>query len=354
MVAPFHSDADSEHPVYHDTSDCPYGREIKSNGNDKPGTDGGRLCDWCAKRGLGRMKLEKALLDELMVQPGESAGLVRRSTESTTIEWKGSDKNRYKKVAQEDLASFVDELSEAQRLFWANDTHALLDRPPGHGRRRQGRDHPARDVGRQPAGLQGRGLQAAVGRGARPRLPVALQQVLPERGMIGIFTGPTTRRSWSSGSTPNCSAGATAVSGDGPPEQVWSDRYEDINAFERHLAPQRDADRQALPARLEGGAEAAVPRAARRPGQELEVLAHDLAERRHWDEYPTAYEEVLSATSSPWAPWYVVPADHKYALRALVGGIVVNAIDQMDLQPPQIKVDDLEALFQAKIELLAE
>jgi len=48
-VGPFHSDADSEHPVYHDRSDCPYGREIKSNGSDTPGTDDRRLCDWCAK-----------------------------------------------------------------------------------------------------------------------------------------------------------------------------------------------------------------------------------------------------------------------------------------------------------------
>jgi H+-transporting ATPase len=48
-VAPFHSDADSGDPVYHDRSDCPYGREIKNNGNDKPGTDDGRLCDWCAR-----------------------------------------------------------------------------------------------------------------------------------------------------------------------------------------------------------------------------------------------------------------------------------------------------------------
>jgi H+-transporting ATPase len=49
-VDPFHSDTDSEHPVYHDRSDCPYGREITSNGNDTAGTDGRRLCDWCARR----------------------------------------------------------------------------------------------------------------------------------------------------------------------------------------------------------------------------------------------------------------------------------------------------------------
>jgi hypothetical protein len=62
----------------------------------------------------------------------------------------------------------------------------------------------------------------------------------------------------------------------------------------------------------------------------------------------------LSATSTPWAPWYVVPADHKYALRALVGGIVVNVIDEMALQPPQVDSEDLAALARAKVELLAE
>ncbi len=72
------------------------------------------------------MKLEKALLDELMVRPGESADLEGRITDSTTIEWKGSDKKSHKKVAEEDLASFVDELSDAQRLLWANASHALL------------------------------------------------------------------------------------------------------------------------------------------------------------------------------------------------------------------------------------
>jgi hypothetical protein len=49
-----------------------------------------------------------------------------------------------------------------------------------------------------------------------------------------------------------------------------------------------------------------------------------------------------------------VPADHKYALRALVGGIVVSAIDEMDLQPPKLGPDELNALSQAKVELLAE
>ena len=62
----------------------------------------------CQAEDLGRVKLEKALLDELVVRPGGPADLDSRSTESTTIEWKGSDKKRYKKVAQDDLSSFVE------------------------------------------------------------------------------------------------------------------------------------------------------------------------------------------------------------------------------------------------------
>jgi polyphosphate kinase 2 (PPK2 family) len=78
-----------------------------------------------------------------------------------------------------------------------------------------------------------------------------------------------------------------------------------------------------------------------------------LAERRHWDDYMAAYEQALTATSTPWAPWYVVPADHKYTLRALVGGIVVHTIDEMDLPSPKVAPDGLEALAQAKAQLLA-
>jgi polyphosphate kinase 2 (PPK2 family) len=90
------------------------------------------------------------------------------------------------------------------------------------------------------------------------------------------------------------------------------------------------------------------------PAKNWKFSVADLAERKHWDEYQSAYEEALSATSTSWAPWYVVPADHKYALRALVGGIVVDAIDQMGLKSPEVPADSLAALSRAKDELLAE
>jgi len=72
------------------------------------------------------MKLARTVLDELVVRPGAAPGLGHRSTESTTADWNGSSEQKDKKVADADLRAFVDELAEAPRLLWANDTHALL------------------------------------------------------------------------------------------------------------------------------------------------------------------------------------------------------------------------------------
>jgi polyphosphate kinase 2 (PPK2 family) len=135
---------------------------------------------------------------------------------------------------------------------------------------------------------------------------------------------------------------------------VWRDRYQDINAFEHHLHRNgtriikiflhlsRDEQKRRFLERLEN------------PDKNWKFSPNDLAERTYWDEYQAAYEETLSATSTPWAPWYVVPADHKYALRALVGGIIVNTIDGMDLQSPHVSSADRAALDRARDELLAE
>jgi polyphosphate kinase 2 (PPK2 family) len=140
----------------------------------------------------------------------------------------------------------------------------------------------------------------------------------------------------------------------GPDEKFWKDRYSDINAFEHHLHRNKtrivkvflhvskEEQKKRFLSRLED------------PAKNWKFSVADLAERQHWDEYQVAYEEALSATSTLWAPWYVVPADHKYALRALVGGIVVDAIDQMGLEPPRVPADGLAALAEAKDELLAE
>ena len=300
------------------------------------------------------MKLKQALLDELMVRPRGPADLDRRSTEATTIEWKGSDKKNDKKVAEEDLASFVEELSVAQRLLWASDTHALLIVLQAMDA--AGKDGTIRHVmsGVNPQGCKVEAFKQPTGEELAHDFLWRASKVLPRRGMIGIFNRSYYEEVLVVRVHPELLARGSAVSADGAPEHVWSERYEDINAFEHHLRRNgtrivkiflhvsRDEQKRRFLERLDD------------PAKNWKFSVDDLAERKHWQAYMTAYEEVLSATSTPWAPWYVVPADHKYALRALVGGIVVNAIDQMDLQPPKLGPDELNALSQAKVDLLAE
>jgi PPK2 family polyphosphate:nucleotide phosphotransferase len=300
------------------------------------------------------MRLQAALLDELMVRPGESAGLDRRSTESTTSEWKGSDRKGYKKVAEEDLASFVDELGDAQRLLWADGTHALLIVLQAMDA--AGKDGTIRHVmtGINPQGCKVEAFREPSRRELDHDFLWRAAIALPERGMIGIFNRSYYEEVLVARVHPELLGRGKPVPVDGPPAEVWRDRYEDINSFERHLS--RNGTR-IVKLFLHVSKEEQKRRFLERldePDKNWKFSAADLAERKHWDGYRTAYEDALTATSTTWAPWYVVPADHKYALRALVGGIIVDAIDALDLRPPVLERPEREALVRARGELLAE
>ncbi|MCM3880268.1 MAG: polyphosphate kinase 2 family protein [Vicinamibacterales bacterium] len=119
------------------------------------------------------------------------------------------------------------------------------------------------------------------------------------------------------------------------PEAVWKKRYEQINAFERTLADSgtlilkfflhidKDEQRKRLDARLED------------PTKRWKFNEGDLKERRLWKDYRRAYEDVLSKTSTAWAPWHIVPANHKWYRNYLVGAILVNALEGLRLKYPK-------------------
>jgi PPK2 family polyphosphate:nucleotide phosphotransferase len=119
------------------------------------------------------------------------------------------------------------------------------------------------------------------------------------------------------------------------PEAVWRPRYEQINRFESilwengltilkfFLHISREEQRQRLLARLED------------PAKYWKFRAEDLSERQRWGGYTEAYQEVLARTSTPHAPWYVVPADRKSVRNVLVGQVVVEALEHMDPKYPE-------------------
>jgi PPK2 family polyphosphate:nucleotide phosphotransferase len=120
------------------------------------------------------------------------------------------------------------------------------------------------------------------------------------------------------------------------PEEVWQRRYRQINEFERLLAEEGttiakfylhiDAEEQKrrLQARLD------------EPSKRWKFNENDLRERTFWAEYMKAYEAALEKTSTEWAPWYVIPADHKWFTRLVVAEVIVDALESLDLKYPEV------------------
>ena len=90
------------------------------------------------------------------------------------------------------------------------------------------------------------------------------------------------------------------------------------------------------------------------PEKNWKFSAHDVHERGYWDDYQRAFSEMLSATSTAWAPWHVIPADHKWFARAAAAAVIIEALKDIDPRYPRLDPAALSALTQAKAELEAE
>ncbi|MFT3830313.1 MAG: polyphosphate kinase 2 family protein [Opitutaceae bacterium] len=134
-------------------------------------------------------------------------------------------------------------------------------------------------------------------------------------------------------------------------KHLWEERFDDIRAFERHLARNgtvvlkfflhvsREEQRDRFLARLETRA------------KNWKFSAADLAERERWDDYMSAYEETIRATASEAAPWYVVPADHKWFTRLVVAQALVTRLEEIDPQFPKLPPEELRRLKTARATL---
>jgi hypothetical protein len=80
----------------------------------------------------------------------------------------------------------------------------------------------------------------------------------------------------------------------------------------------------------------------------------DIAERAFWDDYQEAFEEAIEATNTKWAPWFILPADHKWVTRTLASEVIVKTIESLDLEFPKLDAQQLEALKTAGEKLKAE
>jgi PPK2 family polyphosphate:nucleotide phosphotransferase len=172
-------------------------------------------------------------------------------------------------------------------------------------------------------------------------------KALPERGRIGIFNRSYYEEVLVVRVHPQILAAEKL-----PPSlvtpRIWRHRYEDINAFERHLTRNgtvilkfflhisKEEQRRRLLERLD------------EPAKNWKFQPGDLDERDRWDEYRRAYELMLSRTSTRYAPWFIIPADHKWFARLAIAELVGNALESLGLAFPELSKEQLVALAEAR------
>jgi PPK2 family polyphosphate:nucleotide phosphotransferase len=300
------------------------------------------------------MRLPHKLVHELMVEPGSPAGLAARSTRGTRASLSGgASRTSPKELAEEELETFKEELASAQELLYASDTWAVL--LVFQALDAAGKDGTIKHVmsGVNPQGCEVFSFKRPSEEELRHDFLWRCVRALPERGRIGIFNRSYYEEVLVVRVHPEVLAGENLPSGARKGPALWQQRFEDINAMERHLARNgtkvvkfflhvsKEEQRRRFEQRLDD------------PTKQWKFSPADLAERHFFDEYLQAYEEAVTATSTECAPWFVVPADHKPTMRALVAGIVVDAIGSLGLHYPQVSEEQAQLLERAREELRA-
>jgi PPK2 family polyphosphate:nucleotide phosphotransferase len=285
------------------------------------------------------------LLAALAVAPGEPANLAGRDTG-----WAGND---LKEQAKESLAKNIERLSDAQELLWASDQYALL--VVLQAMDAAGKDSAIEHVmsGVNPQGVQVVSFKKPSSEELDHNFLWRTAKAVPERGRIGIFNRSHYEEVVALRVHPEWLDAQRLPPGERD-EAFWQARYEDINAFERHLERNgtkivkfflhvsKEVQKERFFARLD------------RPGKEWKFNAADVTERERWDDYMGAFEAAISATSTAWAPWYVIPADHKWLTQALVAGVIVETLEGLDLRWPDVSPEEHAANLEARKRLEAE
>lgn len=134
------------------------------------------------------------------------------------------------------------------------------------------------------------------------------------------------------------------------PKDIWSKRYRHINEFERLLAEEGTTILKFyLHIDLQEQAERFLAR-VEDPTKHWKFNPGDLEERKYWDDYQKAYEDVLNQTSTDWAPWFIVPANKKWYRNLVISEAIIDTLKKLDMQYPS-EVPDLETYHKRLLEM---
>jgi len=305
-----------------------------------------------ARKGIRVIRQE--LMERFRVPPGKKVRLEDHDPGwAQTKELRELGKDAVKERAQEILADHLADLAEAQERLYANDVYSVLVCLQAMDA--AGKDGTIKHVmtGVNPQGVQVFAFKAPSPEELDHNFLWRYMRALPERGRIGIFNRSYYEDVLVVRVHPELLETQKLPPGKRGPG-FWRDRFEDINAFERHLVRNgtlvlkfflnvsKKEQKKRFLERLEN------------EEKNWKFSTADLAEREHWDAYTEAFEDMLGATSTDWAPWYVVPADNKWVTRAVVADILTRSIRDLGLDAPQVSKAKKRELAAARTKLLAE
>ena len=289
----------------------------------------------------------RRIIDPMHVEPGSRVRLSR--------DFDPGDTGKYVKKAEAKtaLAEGVTMLSELQAKLAAQDTYGLL--VIFQAMDAAGKDGTIRHVmsGVNPQGVRVHSFKQPSNEELDHDYLWRAAQRLPARGEIGIFN-----RSYYEEVLVVRVHDAILDGQKLPPSarkgDVWKRRYREINDWEHYLVDQgfpivklflnlsREEQRQRFLSRID------------EPQKNWKFSAADARERRYWDDYQRAFEQMLSNTSTAWAPWHVIPADHKWYMRVAAASAIIDALMKIDPQWPTVSEEDRADMAAAGEELRAD
>ena len=284
------------------------------------------------------------LRDKLRVKPGQRARLARLDPGATF----GHDRASAQAATQQALVR----LGQLQDRLWAESKRAALVVLQGIDA--AGKDGLIKHVlsGVNPQGVRVHSFKAPSDEELDHDYLWRCVQRLAARGEIGIFNRSHYEEVLVVRVHPELLDRQKLPAEDR--EHVWKRRYREINAWERHLV---DNGFRVVKLCLNVSKEEQRLRFLKRlevPEKNWKFASGDIRERAFWDDYQAAYSEMLSNTSTEWAPWYVIPADRKWFARIAAAAVIAHTLIELDPRYPTVSEAQKQDLAAAQAELEAE
>lgn len=260
-----------------------------------------------------------------------------------------------KKEGEDEIKQNIKELKKYQEMFYADDRYSLLIIL--QARDAAGKDGVVRHVmsGINPQGCRVHSFKTPTKNELEHDYFWRHYIALPQRGMIEIFNRSHYENVLATKVNPEWILNERIPGYDKVAkidQDFWDNRYDDINAIERHLHRNgmrilkfflnisKEEQKERFLARID------------EPDKNWKFSSADLQARQQWDDYEKAFEEMLEKTSTSYAPWYVIPADKKFFARVAVGDIIIELFKSLDLRYPP--AESPEMLQKAREILLNE